>query len=139
MIKHLQRAGFKKAGVLTLHHRALGLMVQKPLLERQVLYALVVDDHDVVFIGRSSCGLERPLLHEGFKAWQKEARLALRNGRTIEVYSMSDPGNLWMRGFALNLPAGLEDSMIRELRPPWNETEPDFSPHIQAFSRFTSN
>jgi hypothetical protein len=50
------------------------------------------------------------------------ARIAetLREGREVQVFAMPDPGTLRHGSFEVNLAAGLEDSVIRELRPKWN-------------------
>ena len=45
---------------------------------------------------------------------------ALGLGATVEIYVLPDNGLLYYGGFHINLAAGLEDSLIRELRPPWN-------------------
>src|SRR5439155_4804877 len=47
-------------------------------------------------------------------------REALQQGRCVDIYIFRDPGLMKIGGFHLNLAAGLEDSLIRDLAPPWN-------------------
>jgi hypothetical protein len=47
-------------------------------------------------------------------------RSALSQGKRVEIYAFRDTGLLKLGGFHLNLAAGLEDSLVRELSPPWN-------------------
>lgn len=45
---------------------------------------------------------------------------ALSEGSTVELFVLPDNGLLYYGGFHVNLAAGLEDSLIRDLQPPWN-------------------
>ena len=45
---------------------------------------------------------------------------ALNQGKRVEIYIFRDTGLMKLGGFHLNLAAGLEDSLIRDLNPPWN-------------------
>jgi hypothetical protein len=45
----------------------------------------------------------------------------LSDGRSVIIYALPDNGLLKFGGFHLNLAAGLEDSLINDLRPPWNK------------------
>jgi hypothetical protein len=38
----------------------------------------------------------------------------------VEIYALPDNGLLRYGGFHVNLAAGLEDSIVRDLNPPWN-------------------
>ena len=44
----------------------------------------------------------------------------LAEGKTVEVFALPDSGQHQFGGFHLNLAAGLEDAIIRDLQPPWN-------------------
>lgn len=47
-------------------------------------------------------------------------RVALAEGLTVEIFVLPDEGLHSIGAFHLNLAAGLEDSIIRTLNPPWN-------------------
>ena len=47
-------------------------------------------------------------------------REALAQGKRVEIMVLPDNGLLHYGGFHVNLAAGLEDSLVRELMPPWN-------------------
>lgn len=49
-----------------------------------------------------------------------EIRRALRQGRTVDILGFHDARTLRLGRFALNLPAALEDDVIRTLNPAWN-------------------
>ena len=44
----------------------------------------------------------------------------LQARKHVEIYVLPDNGLMHYGGFHLNLAAGLEDSLIRDLEPPWN-------------------
>jgi hypothetical protein len=46
---------------------------------------------------------------------------ALLDGHDVQVFALPDNGLLKYGGFRLDLAAGLEDSIINELKPPWNK------------------
>jgi hypothetical protein len=46
----------------------------------------------------------------------------LSQQKSVEIYVLVDTGLLSYGGFHVNLAAGLEDSLIEALRPPWNLT-----------------
>lgn len=45
---------------------------------------------------------------------------SLLKGKSVEIYSLADNGLLRFGGFHVNLAAGLEDSIVRDLKPDWN-------------------
>ncbi len=46
----------------------------------------------------------------------------LARGKSVDVYALPDNGLLRYGGFHVNLAAGLEDALIRDLKPKWNKT-----------------
>jgi hypothetical protein len=44
----------------------------------------------------------------------------LVNGKSVEIFALQDNDLLHYGGFDVNLAAGLEDSLVRDLSPPWN-------------------
>jgi len=49
-------------------------------------------------------------------------RELLLNGSEVLVYALPDNGLLRYGGFHVNLAAGLEDSIVKDIRPDWNRT-----------------
>src|SRR5439155_270636 len=50
----------------------------------------------------------------------KNIKECLAQGKPVEVFVLPDNGLLQYGGFHINLAAGLEDSLVRELKPAWN-------------------
>jgi hypothetical protein len=46
-------------------------------------------------------------------------RSLLQQGKSVEIYVLPDRG-LHYGGFRVNLAAGLEDSIVLQMQPPWN-------------------
>ena len=46
---------------------------------------------------------------------------SLSMNKPIEIYALPDNGLLRYGGFHVNLAAGLEDSLVAELKPEWNK------------------
>ena len=53
--------------------------------------------------------------------WNKLIRAALTEGQVVEVHALPDNGLLYYGGFHVNLAAGLEDSLVANLKPKWNK------------------
>lgn len=94
---------------------------------RDVLYAFVVDGQPK-YIGKTVREL-RNRMSMYRNAGQRQStnirnkRLileAMAAGSVVEIYALPDNGLLHYGGFHINMAAGLEDSLIREINPPWN-------------------
>lgn len=48
-------------------------------------------------------------------------RESLAGGKVVEVHALPDNGLLYYGGFHVNLAAGLEDSLLAQLKPKWNK------------------
>lgn len=91
------------------------------------LYAFTVGEQ-VKYIGKSVRSLRERM--QGYRTPSATQLTNVRNKRSIlgelstggmvEIYVLPDNGLLRYGGFHINLAAGLEDALIRELRPPWN-------------------
>src|SRR4029079_17199026 len=94
---------------------------------RNILYSFVSDDA-VLYIGKSILPLKTRL--QGYRTpgptqstnirSNKRIRDLLERDKVVEIYALPDNGLLHYGGFHVNLAAGLEDSLIRDLAPPWN-------------------
>lgn len=91
------------------------------------LYAFVQDD-DVLYIGKTSRSIRKRYF--GYcrpgKGQQTNMRChcrikeAIDRGIEIRIFVFASPSLLQYGDFAINIAAGLEDSLIREFKPPWN-------------------
>ena len=96
--------------------------------ETNVLYAFVCDG-DVVYIGKTTKSLRARLY--GYqnpgptqttnKRGNVTIREALEAKKLVEVVALADHGLLKYGGFHMNLAAGLEDDMLKQLKPAWNK------------------
>ena len=99
---------------------------------QNILYAFVVDDA-VMYIGKTVQSLRARM--QGYRTPgqtqltnvrnNQNLRSALSSGRRVAIYVLPDNGLLYYGGFHVNLAAGLEDSLVRELQPPWNGGKKD--------------
>ncbi len=93
-----------------------------------VLYAFV-GDGKVLYIGKTTQQLKKRLYGyqnpRSTQATNLRGNVAitqeLSDGRPVIICALPDNGLLKLGGFHLNLAAGLEDSLINDLRPPWNK------------------
>lgn len=128
-LKRLIDMGFRLAGCwncvagrlsLDLAHDELGSA-------SNVLYAFVARG-EVSYIGKSQqtlrvrmYGYRNPGATQSTNIRNNRLLMdALAAGAQVQVYVLPDNGLLYYGGFHVNLAAGLEDSLIRELQPPWN-------------------
>ena len=96
--------------------------------EANVLYAFVCDE-EVVYIGKTTKTLKARLY--GYqnpgptqftnKRGNEEICKSLQAGKLVYVVALPDHGLLKYGGFHLNLAAGLEDSLLHDLKPKWNK------------------
>jgi len=92
------------------------------------LYAFVSKD-EVLYIGKTTQQLRKRLYGYQNPRNTQTTNIrgnaaivaALAESHLIEVYVLPDHGLLRFGGFHLNLAAGLEDSLINDLRPTWNK------------------
>lgn len=126
-LERLKEIGFEQAGSWQLDRDRLRCHLTSCAESKRVLYAFVAGT-DVLYVGKSVRtlterikGYERPgpTQRTNIRAHER-IREFLGTGGTIELYVFVDPGNLTHRGLAVNLAAGLEDSLIEEVRPAWN-------------------
>jgi len=119
--------GFRSAGSCKFLDGKLAFDWSEFADSKNVLYAFVVDGQ-LMYIGKTvqtlwkrmagyrSPGLTQPtnIKNNG------NIRDSLAQGRRVEIYALLDNGLLRYGDFHVNLAAGLEDSLIRDLKPPWN-------------------
>ena len=94
-----------------------------------VLYAFVLDG-DVMYVGKTAMPLSRRMY--GYQKPGPTQRTNLANnrliskaltaGRCVDVYALVADRELMHHGFRISLAAGLEDDLVRQLKPPWNKS-----------------
>ena len=123
----LLEIGFERAGEWSLDDDELVIEIEHYAHAANVLYAFVSGE-ELLFIGR--CGRSLKSRMQGYEGGGPPRSMRERNreriiamlviNRPVELYVMSDPGNLHYRSFRVNLAAGLQHSLIEALSPPWN-------------------
>lgn len=126
-MRRLLQIGFEQVGSWRLREQELFLELVRMNGQRNVLYAFV-DNVEVLSVGKTTGTLEsrmggylRPHASQRTNVRNNLALMQLlRYNRAIEIYAWADPGMQRIGDFHLNYAAGLEDSIIRSLAPPWN-------------------
>jgi hypothetical protein len=123
----LKAIGFTLVGCWKVAESGLVFALSALATARNVLYAFVVDD-EVMYVGKTVQPLRTRMA--GYKTQgptqstniknNRNIQEALGQGKRVEIFVLPDNGLLHYGGFHVNLAAGLEDSLVRELMPPWN-------------------
>jgi hypothetical protein len=119
--------GFQHVGHWHLQNNALALEINRLGAQRNVLYAFVME-HAVLYVGKTANTLEarmggylRPHSTQRTNVRNKQALVQLlQNDNLVEIYAWADSGLHKIGRFHLNYAAGLEDSIIQTISPPWN-------------------
>jgi hypothetical protein len=126
-LARLSEIGFTVVGGWKLVNDGIACELNQLAAARNVLYAFAVDDQ-LMYVGktvrtlRSRMGAYRspgPTQSTNIKN-NRNIRESLAQGGRVEIYVLPDNGLLHYGGFHVNLAAGLEDSLVRELNPAWN-------------------
>ncbi len=126
-VERLKAIGFKLAGRWSRGELGIAFELFDCATARNVLYAFVTDGQ-VMYVGKTVQPLRTRMA--GYKNPGPTQSTNIRNKKTIderlargqqvEIFVLPDNGLLHYGGFHVNLAAGLEDSVVRELSPPWN-------------------
>jgi len=119
--------GFKTAGTWELDGDGIGCNLNELASARNVLYAFAVDG-ELMYVGKTvqslrsrMTGYRNPGTTQSTNIKNnRNVRQSLVQGKTVEILVLPDNGLLHYGNFHVNLAAGLEDSIVRELNPPWN-------------------
>lgn len=124
--------GFRLVGNWQLVNGVLRLVLPPPLpITQDVLYAFTVDGQ-LAYVGKTKQGLVKRL--QGYRSppaspdrggstnINNHRRIikALERPAVVEIYVLDNLPSQQHGGFAVSLAAGLEDALIRELAPAWN-------------------
>jgi len=129
LLKRLRDAGFSEVGnwIRGQERVVCELVVEKT--SYNILYAFVSGEQ-VLYVGKTTIPLRDRMYQYQRPGPTQRTNMRvnaaitemLESGASISVYALPDPGDMEYRGFHLNLAAGIEDGVIRELQPKWNKT-----------------
>ncbi len=128
MLERLLNIGFKKAGEWALVEGEVVCNLEAEANSSNVLYSFV-SGGDILYIGKTVQPLKRRLYGYQKPAPTQSTNIkgnklivqALNAGTPISVFVLPDHGLLHYGGFHINLAAGLEDSLINQVKPLWNQ------------------
>ncbi len=128
-LRRLEDAGFRRVGRWVLGVRGPECRLEDHSGTSNVLYAFV-SGRDVLYVGKTTMSLGRRMY--GYQnpgpsqrtniANHKNLKVLLESGQTVHVLVLVDELGLTHAGFDISLAAGLEDSVIHSLKPPWNKS-----------------
>jgi len=128
-IARLMRVGFEAVGEWFLEGGTVRYRLSKYDRARKTLYAFV-SDGQVLYIGKSVRPLAQrlngylkpgPTQSTNIKN-RRNIQHALQQGKEVKIFVFAPAEDeIVYRGIPLNLAAGLEDSLIAEIRPLWND------------------
>jgi hypothetical protein len=128
-LERLQEIGFRPVGSWTHADDCLACHLVEHGKSANVLYAFV-SDGELLYVGKTiqplrmrMRGYERPGPGQSTNI-RSNAKLKelIRAGHSVQILALPDNGLLKYGGFHVNLAAGLEGSIVRELRPAWSIT-----------------
>ena len=128
-MKRLVEIGFRKVGTWDATPAGVAFSLAECGDARNILYAFV-SDGTVLYVGKTTQPLRKrmygyqnpgPTQSTNIKG-MRNIRNLLSEGKIVEILALPDNGLLHFGAFHVNLAAGLEDSIVRELNPPWNRT-----------------
>ena len=126
-MQRLLDIGFQHAGRWYIKDGALELEITRFATQANVLYAFIADG-EVKYIGKTAAplavrmrGYRWPHARQSTNVRNHAAvRELLAAGADVELFVLPDNGLMHYGTFHLNLAAGLEDSLIKVIAPPWN-------------------
>lgn len=126
-MKRLLEIGFEQVGRWHLLNKKLALELTRMSAQRNVVYAFI-QDAIVLYVGKTTGTLETRM--GGYLRPHSSQRTNVRNNlalvellqqeKAVEIYAWADSGIHRIGEFHLNYAAGLEDSIIKTILPPWN-------------------
>lgn len=126
-MNRLLAIGFEPAGHWVVSGESLFFELTRHSTQRNILYAFVCDG-DVKYVGKTTQTLRARM--NGYKKpgqtqvtnIRNSARIRqlLSSGSVVDILALPDNGLLHYGQFHVNLAAGLEDDIIRLLKPEWN-------------------
>jgi len=128
-LSRLEKIGFKRIGKWVQGSDGLIFVPDGEMPGANVLYAFV-SLRAVLYVGKTArplakrlYGYQRP--HESQRtnvACNKEICKQLANNNQIDVFARQEERTAQIGTFTISEAAALEDAIIRDLQPPWNQT-----------------
>jgi hypothetical protein len=126
-IKRLVDIGFENVGHWVLAGDRIRASLTSAAGSERVLYAFS-SNGKVLYIGKTVqalkkrlSGYEKPGSTQSTNIKNNRNILeALSNGGKVDIWALTDRGQLQVGEFKVNLAAGLEDDLINKIHPPWN-------------------
>ena len=128
-MKRLTDIGFLKVGSWFIENNQLEHNISSFSSEKNILYCFVCNDN-IKYIGKTvktvsqrMYGYKKPSISQrtNYRV-NKEIKESLKNESVIDIYILTDKGLLKFKNFRINIAAGLEDTLIAEIKPKWNLT-----------------
>jgi hypothetical protein len=126
-LNKLQTIGFQKVGNWTLKDNTLDYSIDISNKNINFLYAFVVND-EIKYIGKSTQTIYKRF--QGYKKPGSSQKTNIKNNanlkevlmqsQAVDIYIFIDTGLLRYGEFHINLAAGLEDDLIKQIKPEWN-------------------
>lgn len=127
-LNRIKLLGFAHCGSWCVNDKGdLDLKLEHASDGKNVLYAFV-SDGEVMYVGKTVQGLAKRLY--GYKRPNESQTTNVRanafviaqlSRSCVDVYVWACDGLMTYAGFRVDLAAGLEDAIVRELQPKWNK------------------
>ena len=126
-LTNLIQIGFRKVGLWVLDGQHLQLqLISKPKL-KPALYCFV-SNKQILYVGKTSQYLHKRLYFYGKPGATQKTNLRLNpllkqhlaDRKVVEIYAFGDQDEQKVGNFILDIPAALEDDIIRKTQPLWN-------------------
>jgi len=126
-LRTLINIGFRRAGEWKMINSSLEFNLEQFPKTRNILYAFICDKK-IKYIGKTVQTLKQRM--GSYKNPGKTQTTNIKNndkitkllskGKCIDIFVLPDNGLIHYGGFHLDLAAGLESSLISNLKPEWN-------------------
>lgn len=126
-LSDLKAIGFVKVGLWAMDGDRLSLQLLKGTSMQPALYAFVTKGK-LLYIGKTTRELSKRLYHYSRPGPRQSTNIrlnsllidALANNSLLEIYAFGDAGENSLGAFSFDIPAALEDDIIRKTQPVWN-------------------
>jgi len=126
-LQFLLTLGFEEVGAWFLEGNSVQFRLAKNENEQNILYAFVVQGI-VKYLGKSTMTLRARM--NGYRNpgptqttnLNNNARIRelLQKGTPVKIFALVPKEEIRYKGFMMNNAAGLEDNLLAQIRPPWN-------------------
>ena len=119
--------GFRKFGEWQAEGESIKCILADDAKAKNVLYAFISEGR-VLYIGKTVRSLKQRMYNYQNPGSTQSTSIrchglilkAVTSGQSIEIHALPDNGLLSYGGFHVNLAAGLEDNLVKKIRPKWN-------------------